>query len=56
MSPLESEPVLVVLDLIGIFVFAISGALVAVRKELDVFGVLSSPVRRVWAAVSCATS
>ena len=28
------------LDLVGIFVFAISGALVAVRKELDVFGVL----------------
>lgn len=40
MSPLESEPVLVVLDLVGIFVFAISGALVAVRKGLDVFGVL----------------
>ena len=31
---------IVVLDLVGIFVFAISGALVAVRKELDVFGVL----------------
>jgi len=31
---------LVVLDLIGIFVFAISGALVAVRKQLDLFGVL----------------
>nr|WP_125037671.1 trimeric intracellular cation channel family protein [Nocardioides ginsengisegetis] len=31
---------MVVLDLAGIFVFAISGALVAVRKELDVFGVL----------------
>jgi uncharacterized membrane protein YeiH len=30
----------VVLDLAGIFVFAISGALVAVRKGLDVFGVL----------------
>ena len=28
------------LDLVGIFVFAISGALVAVRKDLDVFGVL----------------
>lgn len=40
MSPLESEPLLVVLDLVGIFVFAISGALVAVRKDLDVFGVL----------------
>ncbi len=34
------SPVLVVLDLTGIFVFAISGALVAVRKQLDVFGVL----------------
>lgn len=30
----------VVLDLAGIFVFAITGALVAVRKGLDVFGVL----------------
>jgi len=30
----------VTLDLVGIFVFAISGALVAVRKGLDVFGVL----------------
>lgn len=28
------------LDLLGIFVFALSGGLVAVRKELDVFGVL----------------
>ena len=31
---------LVVLDLVGIFVFAISGGLVAVRKRLDLFGVL----------------
>jgi uncharacterized membrane protein YeiH len=31
---------LVTLDLVGIFVFAISGALVAVRKQLDIFGVL----------------
>lgn len=31
---------LVVLDLVGIFVFAISGALVAVRKDVDLFGVL----------------
>ncbi len=30
----------VVLDLVGIFVFAITGALVAVRKDLDVFAVL----------------
>ncbi|GAA4365930.1 trimeric intracellular cation channel family protein [Nocardioides caricicola] len=39
---LSTEPStpLVVLDLLGIFVFAIAGALVAVRKELDVFGVL----------------
>jgi uncharacterized membrane protein YeiH len=29
-----------VLDLLGIFVFAITGALVGVRKELDVFAVL----------------
>jgi uncharacterized membrane protein YeiH len=31
---------LLVLDLGGIFVFAISGALVGVRKQLDVFGVM----------------
>ncbi len=37
MSP---QSIVVVLDLVGIFVFAISGALVAVRKELDLFGVL----------------
>ncbi len=35
-----SSPALITLDLIGIFVFAISGALVAVRKDLDIFGVL----------------
>lgn len=34
------SPLLVVLELSGIFVFAISGGLVAVRKRLDVFGVL----------------
>ena len=31
---------LLVIELVGIFVFAISGALVAVRKNLDVFGVI----------------
>ena len=36
----EPAATLVVLDLVGIFAFAISGALVAVRKHLDVFGVL----------------
>ncbi|MCW2793956.1 MAG: trimeric intracellular cation channel family protein [Nocardioides sp.] len=36
----EPSATLVVADLVGIFVFAISGALVAVRKDLDVFGVL----------------
>jgi uncharacterized membrane protein YeiH len=36
----DQSTTLVVLDLVGIFVFAISGALVAVRKDLDVFGVL----------------
>jgi uncharacterized membrane protein YeiH len=42
MSATAPEPslVLVVLDLVGIFVFAISGGLVAVRKDLDMFGVL----------------
>lgn len=36
----DSASALVVLDLLGIFVFAISGALVAVRKGFDVFGIL----------------
>jgi uncharacterized membrane protein YeiH len=35
-----SSWILVAFDLAGIFVFAISGALVAVRKHLDLFGVL----------------
>ena len=39
-STSEPTAILVVFDLVGIFVFAISGALVAVRKGLDVFGVL----------------
>lgn len=36
----EHSLTLVVTDLVGIFVFAVTGALVAVRKELDVFGVI----------------
>ena len=36
----EESTLLLVLDLVGIFVFATSGALVAVRREFDVFGVL----------------
>lgn len=37
---MSSVSILVVFDLLGIFVFSISGALIAVRKDLDVFGVL----------------
>lgn len=38
---MSSTPVLlVVFDLVGIFVFAVAGALVGVRKEFDLFGVL----------------
>jgi uncharacterized membrane protein YeiH len=36
----DDSPLLVALELAGIFVFAISGGLVAVRKNLDVFGVI----------------
>ncbi|WP_338895955.1 trimeric intracellular cation channel family protein [Streptomyces sp. TG1A-60] len=36
---LFSQSVQHVLDLVGIFVFAISGALLAVRKNFDVFGI-----------------
>jgi uncharacterized membrane protein YeiH len=35
----DGSVVLQVLDLVGIFVFGITGALVGVRKQLDVFGV-----------------
>ena len=31
---------LTVLDFVGVFVFALSGAVAAVRRELDLFGVL----------------
>jgi uncharacterized membrane protein YeiH len=34
------DTLLLVLDLAGIFVFAITGALVGVRKQFDIFGVL----------------
>ncbi|MCW2867787.1 MAG: hypothetical protein JWR20_1975 [Marmoricola sp.] len=36
----SSSTLLLALDLAGIFVFSVTGALVAVRKRLDVFGVL----------------
>jgi uncharacterized membrane protein YeiH len=36
----DDSPLLLVLELVGIFVFAISGGLVAVRKHLDIFGVV----------------
>jgi uncharacterized membrane protein YeiH len=39
--PVSDPPdILVVVDLVGIFVFAISGALVAVRRGFDLFGAL----------------
>ncbi|WP_329478455.1 trimeric intracellular cation channel family protein [Kribbella sp. NBC_01484] len=37
---MSGSVVLQVLDLVGIFVFGITGALVGVRKKLDVFGIL----------------
>lgn len=40
MLTLPSSGLLVTLDLVGVFVFALSGALAAVRKKLDVFGVI----------------
>lgn len=38
--PSPMQDFLVVLDLVGTFVFAISGATLGVRKQLDLFGVL----------------
>ncbi|KQV69821.1 hypothetical protein ASC64_08380 [Nocardioides sp. Root122] len=40
MPTTEYATTLVVLDLVGIFVFAVTGALVAVRKHLDLFAAL----------------
>ena len=37
---LAANPLLVALDLVGTFAFAISGATLGVRKQLDLFGVL----------------
>ncbi|MFE4666591.1 trimeric intracellular cation channel family protein [Streptomyces sp. NPDC056716] len=40
LEPFYSPSVQHTLDLIGIFVFAISGALLAVRKNFDIFGIV----------------
>jgi len=40
MGQQEQATLLLVLDLVGIAVFAVTGALVAVRKQFDIFGVL----------------
>ena len=40
MPETEFATTLVALDLVGIFVFAVTGALVAVRKNLDLFAAL----------------
>ena len=40
MPEIEFATTLVTLDLVGIFVFAVTGALVAVRKNLDIFAAL----------------
>ena len=37
---MHNAPVLVVIDVIGVFVFALAGATAAVRQRLDLFGVL----------------
>lgn len=44
-----------VADLIGVAVFAASGASAAVAKRLDLFGVVFSGSSAPWAAGSCAT-
>ncbi|MGJ3509241.1 trimeric intracellular cation channel family protein [Enemella sp. A6] len=36
----QAQLVVLILDLLGVFAFALSGALVGVRKEFDIFGVL----------------
>lgn len=39
LSPFDSEPLQLVLDLLGVFVFGLSGGLLAVRKGFDVIGI-----------------
>lgn len=46
---------LLVLDLIGTFVFALSGASAGLRHRLDLFGVLVLAFAASLAAGSCAT-
>jgi hypothetical protein len=45
-----------VLETIGVFAFATSGALLAVRREFDLVGVLMLAVITATGAASCATS
>lgn len=40
MFPERAQLLVMVLDLLGVFAFALSGALVGVRKKFDIFGVL----------------
>lgn len=51
----DSDPLLVVLHLHGILVFALSGGPVVVRKDLDIFGVLVLAGTTALVAGSCAT-
>ena len=37
---MHNAPMLLVIDLIGVFVFALAGATAGVRQRLDLFGVL----------------
>ena len=46
---------LLVLDLVGTFVFALSGATAGVKHRLDLFGVWSCRLRRVMPGASLAT-
>ena len=52
----DLAPLLLVLDLAGVFVFALSGALVAVRQALDLFGVIVLAGATGLGEASCATS
>ena len=55
---IEGEPAVLLvrsLDLIGTFVFAISGAALGMRRGLDLFGVLVLASSPRFLAASCAT-
>jgi len=49
------EPLTLALNLMGTFVFGLSGGILAVRKQMDLFGVLVLAVASALDGESCGT-